>query len=167
MRIRPETPADIPAIRDVNIAAFLKHPFSHQTEHLIVEELRRAGALSVSLVAEDDAGRLLGHIAFSPCKIGGKECRYYMLGPIAVWPDMQRRGVGKALVARGMIELTKLGARGCVLVGDPAYYPKVGFVNDDAITMEGLPHEVIFVRAISGPVPHGEIQDHPAFHVGL
>jgi len=54
MLVRLETPSDYAAIRDINIAAFLHHPFSHQTEHLIIEELRAAGALSVSLVAETE-----------------------------------------------------------------------------------------------------------------
>jgi putative acetyltransferase len=168
MHIRPETPKDIPAIRDVNIAAFLHHPFSHQTEHLIVEELRKAGALTVSLVAEEDDGRLLGHVAFSPATIGGKSCDWYMMGPIAVWPDVKKRGVGKGLIERGMIELVKLGAKGCVLVGDPNYYPKVGFRNAPEMTMAGVPQEVIFVRSLSSqPVPHGEIGGHKAFETGL
>jgi predicted N-acetyltransferase YhbS len=45
MIVRPEAPGDLAAIREVNIAAFLHHPFSQQTEYLIVEALRAAGAL--------------------------------------------------------------------------------------------------------------------------
>ena len=68
MIIRPETSDDYEAIGEINIAAFAHHPYSHQTEHLIVEALRAAGALTVSLVAEVE-GKVVGHIAFSPVTI--------------------------------------------------------------------------------------------------
>jgi putative acetyltransferase len=58
MIIRPENPSDQDAIRQVLIAAFADHPFSHQTEHLIVEALRADDALTVSLVAEVDGNVL-------------------------------------------------------------------------------------------------------------
>ncbi len=48
MIVHPETPEDFPAIRDVHVAAFKDHPFSRQTEHLIVDALRSADALQVS-----------------------------------------------------------------------------------------------------------------------
>ena len=75
----PETPADHDAIRDILIAAFADHPFSHQTEHLIVEGLRADNALTLSLVAELD-GKVIGHIAFSAVTIGGHDCGWLGLG---------------------------------------------------------------------------------------
>jgi putative acetyltransferase len=68
MHIRNEAAADWGAIRAIHIAAFAHHPFSRQTEHLIVEELRKDGALTISLVAEED-GNVIGHIAFSMATI--------------------------------------------------------------------------------------------------
>lgn len=65
MLIRDEPPSDIAALDSVTMAAFAGHPFSQQTEQFIVKALRAAGALTVSLVAEDD-GQVKGHIAFSP-----------------------------------------------------------------------------------------------------
>ncbi len=59
MIIRPETPADYPAIRQILIDAFANHPYSHQTEHLIVEALRSASAMTLALVAEVD-GTVVG-----------------------------------------------------------------------------------------------------------
>lgn len=70
MNVRPETPRDHAAIQAINIDAFASHPFSQQTEHLIVNALRDANALTVSLVA-DEQGEVLGHIAFSPALIDG------------------------------------------------------------------------------------------------
>ncbi len=64
MIIRPETANDYDAIRNLLIAAFADHPYSHQTEHLIVEALRADAAIVAPLVAEVD-GQVVGHIAFS------------------------------------------------------------------------------------------------------
>ena len=66
--IRDETAADEDAINEVTIAAFKTLEISNQTEHLIVEALRAAGALTLSLVADLD-DRVIGHIAFSPLQI--------------------------------------------------------------------------------------------------
>jgi len=94
MSIRPESPEDYAAIRDLLIAAFANHPYSHQTEHLIVEVLRTVDALTVGLVAEVD-GNVVGRIAFSPIKINNLDCRWLALGPIAVSPGFQRRGISE------------------------------------------------------------------------
>ena len=120
MIIRPESANDYHSIRCILIAAFADHPFSHQTEHLIVEALRASNALTVALVAEVD-GKVVGHIAFSPVWIDGMDCKWFALGPVAVLPDFQRQGIGKSLVEEGLQAIRSLGAQGCVLVGDPAY----------------------------------------------
>jgi putative acetyltransferase len=165
MIIRPETPADHAVIRDILIAAFADHPFSHQTEHLIVEALRADNALAVSLVAEVD-GDVVGQIAFSPVTIGGKDCGWFALGPIAVSPGHQRQGIGQALVNEGLEAIRKLGAQGCVLVGEPAFYRQFGFENNPAIRMEGVPPEVLMCLSMGDHVPEGKVTHHPAFSVG-
>ena len=166
MIIRPETPADYPAIREILIAAFADPPFSHQTEHLIVEALRSDNALTLSLVAEID-GKVVGQIAFSPVAIGGKDCGWLGLGPVAVSPSLQRQGIGQALVNEGLKQIRGLGAKGCVLVGDPAFYRRFGFENNPALRMEGIPPEVLMCLPIGGEMPEGNVAHHPAFHVGL
>jgi putative acetyltransferase len=89
--VRPETDRDLDGIREVNIVAFQDHPYSQQTEHRIVEALRVAGALEVSLVAESD-GEVVGHIAFSAAAIGGSSTCWFLLGPVAVQPARQGEG---------------------------------------------------------------------------
>lgn len=101
MTIRPETPQDRDAIEKVHLAAFANHPYSRQTEHLIVNALRAARALTVSFVAEVD-GEVAGHIAFSPARIDGHDCGWYVLGPVGVLPERQRQGIGKALIREGL-----------------------------------------------------------------
>ncbi|HMX20881.1 MAG TPA: hypothetical protein PKC52_16595, partial [Anaerolineales bacterium] len=69
--IRAEQASDIEAITQVTYAAFLGKFSDHPTEHLIVNGLRDAGVLTLSLVAEVD-GKLVGHVAFSPVTINEK-----------------------------------------------------------------------------------------------
>ena len=164
MRIRPEESQDCAAIEDVHIAAFADHPYSRQTEHLIVNALRADHALAVSLVAEVE-GQVVGHIAFSPVRIGGRECAWFILGPIGVLPEHQRRGIGQALVRDGFKAIQSLGAGGCVLVGYPEYYSRFGFVQARGLLFEGVPPEYCMCLPISGPVPSGSVSYHPAFFV--
>jgi putative acetyltransferase len=97
MIICPESANDHAAIQNILIEAFANHPYSHQTEHLIVEALRTANALTVGMVAEVD-GNVVGHIAFSPIKINGVDCMWFALGPIAVLADFQKQGIARALI---------------------------------------------------------------------
>jgi putative acetyltransferase len=164
MVIRPETPDDYAAVREINIAAFADHPFSHQTEHLIVEALRGAGALELSLVAEVD-GTVVGHAAFSPARIGTVSEGWSLLGPLAVLPAFQGKGIGSVLVRTGLDALRAPGALGFVLVGDPAYYERFGFRNSCGVTCHGVPDENVLCLAFQGETPAGELTYHPAFSI--
>jgi putative acetyltransferase len=166
MQIRPEVPSDHDAIRQINIDAFAIHAYSSQTEHLIVESLRAANALSVSLVAEIE-GNLVGHIAFSHAEINGSDCGWFLLGPVAVFPNFQKQGIGSALVNEGLKTIRNMGAKGCVLVGDPAFYRRFGFQNNCSLQMEGVPSEFVLALPMSDPMLQGTVTHHPAFSVGL
>jgi len=102
--IRSETDADVDAITDVTIAAFKTLEISNHTEQFIIEALRAAKALTISLVAELD-GRVIGHIAFSPVAISDGTRNWYGLGPVSVLPEYQRQGIGKALIREGLSRL--------------------------------------------------------------
>jgi putative acetyltransferase len=160
--LRPETPADIAAIRDVTIAAFATLEISGHTEQFIVTALRAAQALTVSLVAEVD-GRVVGHIAFSPVTISDGTTNWYGLGPISVLPELQRQGIGKALMAEGLARLKNLDAGGCCLVGHPEYYRKFGFDNLPGLALDGVPPEVFLSLSFDGRVPQGKVTFHEAF----
>jgi putative acetyltransferase len=162
MIIRPETTLDYIAIREINIAAFADQPFSQQTEHLIVEALRAADALTISLVAETER-RVVGHIAFSPVTIEGQNRSWFALGPIGVLPSMQRQGIGSKLVNRGLDCLRNLSAEGCVLVGAPSYYGRFGFRRCSELVVDGFPPEVFLCLPLTGHTPRGRVEHHPAF----
>jgi putative acetyltransferase len=162
--IRPETPQDIAAIEEIHFAAFANHPYSRQTEHLIVNALRADSALAVSLVASK-GGSVLGHIAFSRMGLNGSDCPWLLAGPLGVLPQFQRQGIGKQLVREGLDAIRKLGAEGCVLVGDPGYYTPLGFKHSPGLIMEGVPAENIMYFPIAGGIPEGAISHHAAFLV--
>lgn len=160
--IRSETAADAGAIAEVTVAAFSTLEISQHTEEYIVDALRAANALTVSLVAELD-GRVIGHIAFSPVAISDGTPDWYGLGPVSVLPAYQRQGVGTALIREGLSRLQALHARGCCLVGHPGYYRKFGFANMPELTVEGVPPEVFFALSFDGRRPRGTVTFHDAF----
>jgi putative acetyltransferase len=164
MLIRDETAADATAIRAVIEAAFCNMPFSQQTEHRIVDELRRQKALFISLVAEEE-GKVVGHIAFSPATVDGRDIDWFALGPLAVAPDRQRQGIGKALVRAGLKRLRTEGGKGCIVLGSTTYYPLFGFRRDARLVGDGVPAEHFMVRDFIGGVPAGTAAFHPAFFI--
>jgi len=123
--IRSETPEDRESIGYVNEQAF-----GRANEAWLVEKLREHGALTVSLVAVQ-GGEVVGHIAFSPAIVESEYSRFeaLTLGPIAVLPAHQRKGIGTKLVSAGLEECRRLGHDLVVLVGHPEYYPRFGFVT--------------------------------------
>jgi len=160
--IRNEKRDDICAITVVTIEAFKTLAISNHTEHFIIEGLRAAKALAVSLVAEMD-GQVIGHIAFSPITISDGTPNWYGLGPVSVLPEHQRKGTGKALIEEGLSRLKDMNARGCCLVGHPDYYRKFGFKNVSGLAHAGVPPEVFFALSFDGHTPQGTV----AFHEGF
>jgi len=160
--IRNETNADLDMISEVTIAAFKTLEISNHTEQFIIEALRAAKALSVSLVAELD-GRVIGHIAFSPVTISDGTRNWYGLGPVSVSPEYQRKGVGKALIHEGLSRLKNLNAAGCCVAGHPDYYRKFGFENPPGLLHEGVPQEVFFALSFDGYTPQGKVAFHDGF----
>jgi len=121
--IRREIPRDIPFIHGVNEAAF-----DTTAEARLVDALRAAGGVTLSLVAEE-RGEIVGHILFSPVTIEGRPgIDAVGLAPMAVVPPKQKQGVGSRLVREGLAELRQRGCAGVVVLGHPRYYPRFGFV---------------------------------------
>ena len=162
MSIRPESPADIPAIHALTKAAFLPMPYATHTEQFIVDALRAADALTVSLVAED-GGCVIGHVAVSPITLSSGALDWHALGPISVSPERQKQGIGSKLMRAALKQLKDKGAAGCVLAGDPNYYGRFGFVHQRNLAYPALPAEFFLALSFSKYVPHGTVQFHAAF----
>lgn len=165
MQISSETPHEHDAIFMVTQAAFRDHPHSQQTEGYIVDALRQAGALALSLVARQD-GRIAGHAAFSPVAISDGTPRWYGLGPVSVTPEFQRQGIGAALIREGLARLEAMGEGGCVVLGEPDYYARFGFAVQPGLTYPGVPPEYFMALAFAGSA-RGQVSYHPAFYASV
>ena len=163
---RPEVPADITAIRHVNTLAF-----GRPSEADLVEALRRAGRLAISLVAvrgED----IVGHIAFSPVRIVSATSTRDAIGlaPMAVLPACQRQGIGSQLVRAGLARCGEARYDVVVVLGHPHYYPKFGFTPSKpyGITWEReVPDEVFMVKELQPGAlarTRGVVQYSPEFN---
>lgn len=160
MIIRIEQPQDAAEIRALTTAAFATAPHASGTEAQIVDDLRAAGDLHLSLVAECD-GRIVGHAAWSPVQIAGVT-GWFGLGPVSVSPDHQRRGIGGALIRDGLARLVATGAAGCVVLGEPAYYRRFGFVPGN-LRYPGPPPDYFLRLGFGTDTPMGIVRYAPAF----
>jgi putative acetyltransferase len=161
MRIRPEQPADESAIFAVHAAAF-----PSDAEAKLVDHLRAAGRLTISLVAED-AGQIVGHIAFTPVTLPGTRDALG-LAPVAVIPARQRQGIGSELIREGLAAAASLATEFVVVLGHPTYYPRFGFQRaaDFGLQNEYGADEAFMVREFrSGALPPdgGLVQYAPEF----
>src|SRR5687767_1467058 len=123
MLIRSESPSDIPAIHEVVRAAF-----GQDDEAVLVDALRDGGYLRVSLVAELD-DKIVGHVLFSELPIVTESgvVPALSIAPLAVVPELQKRGIGSELMRRGLDACREAGHRIVVVLGHPEYYPRFGF----------------------------------------
>jgi putative acetyltransferase len=164
LTIRPEAPTDHEAIRTVNRLAF-----GRDAEAGLVDALRAAAQPFLSLVALENAD-IVGHIAFSPVAIhgDGPPMPALALGPMAVLPDMQRRGIGSRLVLEGLAACQAARHLVVVVVGHPAFYSRFGFVQavPRGLRCEyDVPDEAFMVAELAPGALHGGglVRYHPAF----
>lgn len=130
MLVRRESARDGDAVARVCRRAFAAlEPGREPVEVDLLERLRRCPAWlpHLALVAVVD-GEVVGHAVATRATIEPSRGAAVGLGPVAVLPDHQRRGVGTALLH------TLLGAADATaeplvgVLGDPAYYSRFGFV---------------------------------------
>jgi putative acetyltransferase len=160
--IRDEQAADIDTITRLTEAAFQSKGYSSHTEQFIITALRRCDQLTVSLVAV--AGdTIVGHVAISPVTISSGATGWYGLGPIAVWPDRQGQGIGSKLMKAALAALQRHGGRGCVVLGNPAYYGRFGFKAYPGLELPGVPPEYFQALSLNGELPVGIVRYHEAF----
>lgn len=164
MQIRLERQQDALLIGQLTTEAFANAPHSGGNEARIIEALRDANALAMSLVAEED-DKVVGHIAFSPVQIDQRSVDWYGLGPVSVVPDLQRKGIGGALIRDGLDRLRRIGAKGCVLLGDPAYYGRFGFISDPRLTYMRYSSPYFQRLVLAGDPPIGDVSYHSGFAV--
>jgi putative acetyltransferase len=163
--VRAEESGDAAAVD-----ALLRRAFPSAGEALLVARLRSEGAAALGFVAER-AGRVVGHVLFSAVTIEGDGASWpgSGLGPMAVEPDAQRRGIGSALVRAGLAASAAAGERLVFVLGHPDYYPRFGFRLAAPLGLrygDGAFDRAFFVcelapGALGGA--RGRIRYHPAF----
>ncbi len=151
VQIRAEEPDDVAAVHAVNVAAF-----ESDAEARLVDALRAANALTLSLVAEH-GGEVVGHIAFSPVTVTSSEKSFDGVGlaPMAVHPDRQRTGIGGEVIEEGLSRLRAANQPFCVVLGHPEYYPRHGFqraITFDIRWEKGGTEDLFFIQEL---VPGG------------
>ena len=145
--VRPEQSEDTTAIHRLNVLAF-----DRANEADLVDLLRSSGALTLSLVAVVDGG-IVAHIVFSPVIIESTNSRVEALGlgPLAVLPGRQGLGFGTKLVEAGLSDCAKSGHRIVVVLGDPDFYRRFGFVSAKSYGIQwehDVPEEVFLVKEL-------------------
>lgn len=162
--IRSETPADAKAIEAVTTAAFLNAAHASHTEQYIIDALRRAGKLAISLVATAD-GEVVGHVAISPVSVSDGATGWFGLGPLSVLPQHQRQGVGSRLMCEALRLLLEHGASGCVVLGEPEYYGRFGFNAETDLVLPDVPPEYFQAVIFGSSKAKGIVTYHEAFEV--
>lgn len=163
IRIRPETPSDIPAIRHVNELAFAR-----PNEARLVDALREAARPFLSLIAETD-GEIVGHICFSRAEVerpDGHKVEILGLAPMAVLPERQNQGIGSQLVKAGLDTCREAGYGVVIVLGHPDYYPRFGFVPaaPRGLVSEYDVPEPVFMMTELVPGAAAEVQGVARYH---
>lgn len=161
-RVREEQPSDLDAIRTTIHDAFAEVEHSADDEAEVVDALRAANALTISLIAEDHEG-VVGHIAISPVRLDDDTPGWFGLGPLAVAPSCQKRGIGGMLVRAALRKLRQRNAAGVVLVGEPDYYGRFGFVPAAPLVFPRVPAEYFLALKLAPSEPSGVVHYHEAF----
>jgi len=161
--IRGELPEDYSAIHAVTEFAFRGMPFADGDEPEVIDRLRSTGALALSLVAIIDQ-QVVGHIAFSTATIADNTHPWFALGPVSVSPELQRQGIGSALIESGMAEIENRGALGCILTGNPGYYRRFGFELAPQNVPTSEPEEFFMLKRLTPICPVGTFRFDQAFY---
>ncbi|MEL6316007.1 MAG: GNAT family N-acetyltransferase [Pseudomonadota bacterium] len=112
------------------LAALYRDAFPDEDLAALAAALTAAPDTRAALIARGAGGALIGHVAFSACRLTPSGAAAALLGPLAVAPAAQRRGVGSALVRAGLRRMVAAGVARVFVLGDPAYYGRFGFEPD-------------------------------------
>ena len=161
---RPETADDIPAIRDILLAAF-----PTATEADIVDALRadpQAWIEGLSVVTTTSAGTPVGYALLSRCHVDGAPA--LALTPCAVVPFAQRTGAGAAAIRAALDAALTMGENLVLVLGHADYYPRFGFTPASGFGIRApfeVPDEAMMAMVLDGtrPVPTGTIRYPAAF----
>ena len=156
--------------RDVAVWQLNAEAFETEAESNLINSFRDSGVSFISLVAEEDS-RIVGHILFTPVELIGDRTNLKLMGlaPMAVTPNLQRKGIGSQLVKAGLDQCLAHGHDAVVVLGHPDYYPRFGFVPllTHGIKSEfDVPAEVFMLKVLCDGILNGRsgiVKYHQAF----
>ena len=116
------------------IALEAMYPKAFPEEDLLplVRDLLRDPSIAMSLVGVID-GLVVGHGLFTKCAVVESGVNASLLGPLAVTPEWQRRGIGSSIVREGLTRMEDAGVQLVCVLGDPAYYERFGFAAETSV----------------------------------
>ena len=150
--IREEEAGEESAIHAMMLRAFEGHPYSDGDEADVIDRLRADGDLLLSLVAVED-DKILAQASYSKAMLSNGEEGWMVIGPIAVDPACQGRGIGRALIEEGEMRLKNAGAKGITVLGDPQLYAHFGFIQFTPMKLEGELGEYLQVKSFGADIP--------------
>ncbi|OBV11057.1 GNAT family N-acetyltransferase [Erythrobacter dokdonensis] len=153
--IREERPGDEAAIHDMVRRAFIGHAYSDGDEQDVIDRLRDDGDLLLSLVAEAD-GAIIGQITYSPALLENGEEGWVVLGPVAVDPAHQGKGLGRKLIEAGEAVMRTRGVKGITVLGDPELYAHFGFAQNTPMWLAGELGWAFQVKSLGPAIPATE-----------
>ena len=127
LELRDSVPADLGAIESL-------YPEAFPDENLLplVRDLLQDKTITTSIVGVIDT-RIVGHVIFTNCGVTGQPINATLLGPLAVAPARQRQGIGSAIVRAGLRRLEEAGVGLVLVLGDPNYYRRLGFLPESHV----------------------------------
>jgi putative acetyltransferase len=126
-QIRESKPDDSTAIESL-------YPEAFPDENLLplVRDLLNDTVVAISLVGTIDT-RIVGHVIFTRCGVAGNSVNAMLLGPLVVAPAWQKQGIGSAIVQAGLRWMEDLDVNLVLVLGDPAYYGRLGFLPESVV----------------------------------
>ena len=161
---RAETDADIPAIREINLAAF-----DTAEEADLVDALRTDPAWmdGLSIFSAGPDGKPVGYALLTRCHVDDTPA--LCLGPCAVLPAHQKTGAGSAAIRAALEAAEQAGEHFVIVLGHPAYYPRFGFTRASEYGIRlsiDVPDEALMALSLdSEPLPSGIVRYAPPFGI--
>ena len=140
------------AIHALVARAFDGHPYSDGDEQHVIDRLREDGDLVLSLVAVEGE-TVIGQITYSPAILANGDENWTVLGPVAVEPSYQGRGIGRALIEAGEKVMRERGAKGITVLGNPDIYGRFGFETGTAMWLSGELGWAFQVKSLGPQIP--------------
>jgi predicted N-acetyltransferase YhbS len=170
--IRQETPADFKAVEHLTMRAFWNIHGPGCNEHLLVRKIRQSQDYlpNISRVAELN-GKVAGAIYYTKAKVVEDKTEHDVVtfGPLAVEPTLQNSGIGKGLLEETIHLAKEAGYSGIIIIGEPAYYPKRGFMTCDKFGItdaEGKNYDALMCLPLNKELfnsVHGKLIESPVF----